>query len=245
MAGMALALLPWPLFLRGTGVAGREPDGKPTAAALSTMSRVLATAEIYAACLLGFFHGLAQGGMISFVGQLYQTRFAIDAGRAAYLLSVDAAGLFAGRLFLGWITARRKIPELMILTICGTGETLAFIATIISPNYLWGLLLFFLAGAFVSGNGPSLNSYVGASFPREQSGTAFALFIGISSIGGALGPYIIGVIGSRFGVAAGIWFMPLFAAAIPAFALGWLLFEKSRARRKTRHDELVPRQKVL
>ncbi len=238
-AGAAAAFLPWALLLRSIGQAGQGKEGKPKTAALSMMREVLTAPAIYAACLLGFFHGLAQGGMMSFVGQLYQSKFSIDAGQAAYFISVDAAGLFAGRFLLGWITARRKILELAILGICGSGETLAFVATIISPSYLWGLLLFFCAGAFVSGNGPSLNSYVGASFQGEKSGTAFALFIGISSIGAALGPYIIGVIGNRFGVETGIWFMPVLALAIPAFAFGWLWRERSRAGRQSLQAGLV------
>jgi hypothetical protein len=47
--------------------------------------------------------------------------------------------------------------------------------------------MFMLAGIFVSGNGPSLNSNVGMRF-QSQMTIAYALYGGFSGIGAAVGP---------------------------------------------------------
>jgi cyanate permease len=88
--------------------------------------------------------------------------------------------------------------------------------------------MFALAGALVSGNGPSISSYTGLRF-AGQSATAFALMNGIGSIGAAVGPYLIGLIGEKFGLLKAIWLMPVFALTLAVFALGW--YVKDRAGR--------------
>src|SRR5207248_5072218 len=118
----------------------------------------------YVAILLEFCHGVAQAGVISFMGQLYISKMHIDPGRAAYLLSLNAAGILGGRLMLSWITSRWAIPELVVIGVGAIGETIAFLGAILSPSYLAGAIMFMMAGMFVSAIGPSLNSYLGGKF---------------------------------------------------------------------------------
>ena len=140
---------------------------------------------------------------------------------------MNAIGFFGGRLLLSWITARWKLPELVVLAACAAGGTLAFVGTIAAGDYAAGLALFTVAGFFISGDAPSITSYAGARF-AGQSATAFSLMNGIGNIGGGAGPYLIGAIGSRFGLTAGIWLMPAFSAALAAMALGWYVRQKGR-----------------
>ena len=84
-----------------------------------------------------------------------------------------------------------------------------------------------LAGVFVSGNGPSINSYLGMRF-KDQAKTAFSLMSGISYIGGAVGPYLVGYLGSLYGLEESMWIDPLFSVSLAVVALLWLLREKRR-----------------
>lgn len=225
-AGIVVAQAFWAWGLRPGDTSDGGPDSKATAPALSAMREVLRNPDLYAAGILAFFHGLAQGGMISFIGQLYQRRFAIDAAIAAYLISLNSGGQFGGRFVLSWLTARWRVHELVVLSACSTLAALSFIATILSPGYLFGLAMFAMAGVFVSGNGPSLNSYVGMRFPSQLT-MAYALFGGFSAIGAAVGPYLIGAVGNLFGLETSIWFGPVASLSLAVIALLWLLRERA------------------
>lgn len=100
------------------------------------------------------------------------------------------------------------------------GGTLAFAGTIAAHDYAAGLALFAIAGFFISGDAPSINSYGGMRF-AGQSATAFSLMNGIGNIGGGAGPYLTGAIGNRFGLTTGIWLMPLFSVALAVLGLVW------------------------
>lgn len=188
----------------------------------SLMKGILCKPTIYAIGVLGLLHGLAQGGAVSFFGQLFQKNFQIDAAQAAYLLSLRSTGSFIGRSLLAWVTGRWRISEMTIIATCAFFSALTFGATIVTSTYSNGLFLFGLAGAFTSATGPSLNSLVGARF-AGRTAMAFALFAGINCVGAAGGAYIIGAVGSRFGVEQGIWFVPLSSLILSIMALTWFL----------------------
>jgi nitrate/nitrite transporter NarK len=78
---------------------------------------------------------------------------------------------------------------------------------------------------FISGDGPSLNSYTGFRF-LGKSAIAFALIGAFGNIGAAVGPYLIGTLGSRLGLERAIWFMPVFSLALAVLALVCYLKDK-------------------
>lgn len=223
-AGIVVGQALWAWRLRTEANVGNDAGSEHPA--FSAAKEVLRSPDLYAAGILAFFHGLAQGGMISFVGQLYQKKFAIDAALAAYLISLNSGGQFGGRFALSWITAHWRIHELLVLGTCATLAAFSFVATILAPKYSWGLAAFAIAGIFVSGNGPSLSSYVGLRFPSRLP-TAYALYGGFSAIGAAAGPYLIGAVGSQFGLEASIWFGPVASVVLALVSLWWFLRERS------------------
>ncbi len=224
-AGAMGLLLLWALFVRSNSLPRESLESGVGEPALSIMREVLRSPIIYVASLLGFFHGLAQAGMLSFVGQLYQSKLHIDAAHAAFFLSVNAGGVLGGRLLFGGITSRWKVPELMVITVCAAGETGAFLGTILSPSYILGILLFALSGVMVSTIGPSLSSYLGGRF-IGRTATAFSLFAGLSNVGAAVGSYFVGAIGNRLGVERGIFLAPGFSAALCMLAFVRFLRER-------------------
>ena len=191
------------------------------------MRDILSRPTIYVLGLAYLLHGVAQVGMISWVGQLYQKRYGIDAARAAYLISFDLIGFFVGRSLLSWITNRRRISELLLIAICAGAASLAYVATIAAPSYGWGLVSFMMSGFFISADGPSINSYVGSRF-ADRTANAYVLMSGIGSVGSAAGAYLTALLGERFGLERGIWCMPGFSAALSALAFVWMLSERRR-----------------
>jgi MFS family permease len=221
------ALLVWALFVRSKTMQ-RESSVESGSGVMAHTREVLASGALYIAVALGFCHGLAQAGMLSFIGQLYINKLQIDAARAAYFLSLNAGGMLGGRMIFGWITSHWTIPELVMITVCASAETLAFLGAVFAPSYITGLIMFTVGGVFVSTIGPSLNSYVGSKFTKGTA-TAFALFAGLSNLGAAFGPFIIGLIGVKLGVGRGILFAPLFSALLSTMALLWFLRERGKA----------------
>ena len=192
---------------------------------LGATAEVLGNSAFYTAVVLCFCHGVAQAGMVSFIGQLYLRKLHIDAAHAAYLLSVEAIGILAGRLTFGAISSRWSIPELLLIASCAAVETVAFLATILCKNYLAGAALFLAGGFFMSAIGPSLNSFLGGKL-ASRAATAFALFAGLGNLGAAAGPYIIGILGSNFGIERGILFAPLFSGLLSFIGFSRYLHER-------------------
>jgi fucose permease len=228
-AAAAAAFLLWPLLLRSCWPS-RQVSPEESAATAGALMVVLKRPVIYALGVAIFLHGVAQIGMVSWVGQIYLARFPIDPEQAAYFISFNSAGFFVGRSLMTWLTGRWKIPELTLLACCAGLGSLAYIATIAAPTYRSGLLLFAVAGMLISGNGPCINSYTGLRFPGAVA-TAFAVMNGYGNIGSASGPYFVGLIGNRFGLERGIWFLPAFSLTLAAFALFWRMDEKRRIAR--------------
>lgn len=225
----AAAFLLWPLLLRSCWPS-RQASPDESAAAAGTLMVVLKRPVIYALGFAIFLHGVAQIGMVSWVGQIYLARFPIDPEQAAYFISFNSAGFFVGRSVMTWLTSRWKIPELTLLACCAALGSLAYIATIAAPTYRSGLLLFAIAGMLISGNGPCINSYTGLRFPGVVA-TAFAVMNGYGNMGSASGPYFVGLIGNQFGLERGIWFLPAFSLTLAAFAFFWRMDEKRRIAR--------------
>jgi fucose permease len=216
-------LIVWALLLRSDRNETDHPTAKPTN--LQGTQAVLRHPAFYIAVALCFCHGLAQSGMVSFVGQLYVKKLHVDAAHAAYLLSIEAVGILSGRFIFGGLLARWRIPELLVIALCAAAETAAFAATILSPSYLLGAAMFLVGGLFMSAIGPSLNSYLGGRLTHHAA-AAFALFAGLGNVGAALGPYLIGTTGSDFGIENGIFLSPLFGALLSSIALFWHIREK-------------------
>jgi fucose permease len=217
-AAVMLALILWAYFVRFQNMHVDPSAPKLVATGLAQTRYVLRNAAFYTAVALCFCHGLAQAGMTSFVGQLYVRKLDIDAARAAYLLSIEAIGILGGRLVFGAIFSRWRTPELIVIAFCAAAETLAFLATILCSSYWAGAGMFLVGGFFMSAIGPSLNSYLGGRLAHRVA-TAFALFAGLGNVGAALGPYIIGMLGTDFGIERAILFAPLFSGLLSAVGL--------------------------
>ncbi len=221
----------WGFVLRSRHDAVERTESAGVARSLSIMSRVIRSPAFYASSLWAMLHALAQLGMASWIGQVFQARHGLDAAQAAYFLTANALGFFSARVVLSWYSANRELPELTLLGLSGLGSSVFFVATIMSGSYEAGLLLFYIAGAATAGNGPAIQSYVGYCF-GAQAATALALINGLGNVGAASGPYIIGLVGETLGLETGIWLMPGFMVLLSVTAFIW--------RRRSRDTHTAP-----
>ena len=243
IAGLLSLFIIWGLLLR-IPVSGNSEREKEAEGLWTVTMRVIQRPEFLIATFWMFLHGLAQIGMMSWIGLIFQARHGLDAAQTAYFIALNGAGFFAGRVLLSWVTSRWRIRELSLLSISGIGSGLLFALVIVSPGYLSGLVVFSIAGMVTSGNAPSVQSWLGAVF-GSRIASAFALMSGIANIGCAIGPYITGIIGTWFGLETGIWFMPGFMLMLGITALIWRLKEhRSQAIGDTRikSSEIVPQE---
>jgi MFS family permease len=213
------------LFVSAKSMGDASASAKKSGTNLQDTKLILSDSSFYTSVLLCFCHGLAQAGMVAFIGQLYTHKLHVDAAQAAYLLSAEGAGILGGRLIFGWITSRWKISELLVISLCAGAETAAFFAAILSPSYLGGLVMFTVGGSFMSAIGPSLNSYLGGRLSARVA-TAFSLFAGLGNMGAAIGPFVIGILGTHFGIDRGILFAPLFSALLSTIGIVRYIREK-------------------
>ncbi len=222
-------MIPLPLGLRVGAHSGKGAKALPTPRGLSEIQHLLRNPAMYCLGALNVLHGISNGGMVFFVGQLYQKKLGIDAAHAAYFLSALTGGFLSGRLLLSWITSHWRIPELVVLATCAAVETVGYVVAIVSPSYSWGLIAFGVAGIFGSGDAPSLSSYAGVRF-SAQAVTAFSMMTAIGYIGGGTGSYVVGFLGKRLGIETSIWLMPLFSLGMSIIALEWYLRERTNQR---------------
>lgn len=219
------AVIPFPLMLRFGPPSIRSTQAASGTDGLADIKHLLRQPAMYCLGVLNLLHGISNGGMVFFVGQLYQKKLGVDAADAAYFLSAGTIGFLVGRLLLSWITLRWRIPEMAVLGACAAVETLSYAGAIASPSYLLGVLAYGLAGIFGSGDAPSLSSYAGARF-STRAVSAFSLLGALSFVGGGAGSYIVGFFGKHLGVEVSIWLMPVFGLAMSLIAFEW--FRRNR-----------------
>jgi fucose permease len=195
-----------------------EARSGSAAVATKEVITILHRWPIYLAGVAMFLHGLAQVGIVSWLGLLFQSRLSIDTAQAAYLLSANGTGFLLGRMLLSWITTRVHMPDLLLLAFCSGLGALAYFGTLTAHAYATGLVLFFLSGMIVCGNGPAMYSYIASQYPAVQS-SAFGLILVFGYLGSVAGPFVIGVIGARLGIERAVWCIPLFSLCLCVLAL--------------------------
>jgi MFS family permease len=188
--------------------------------------KVLRSGRLWLTTALFLLHGFAGGILVSWVGRFYQDRLSITDSQAALLLSINAAGFFIGRLILGtWLAG--KLPDRVLLGICASTGTVAFVLVDLGNSYMLALILMAAFGVVMSGDAPSIYSLVARHFAAD-SGVAFALVQAMGAVGSTTGPWLIGWLGESYGLRKAIWFGPLFLLALALMTLSWEFVERRR-----------------
>jgi MFS family permease len=190
---------------------------------------VLRRGRLWLSTLLFLLHGVSGGILVAWVGRLYQDRLSISDERAALLLSVNAAGFFMGRLILGiWLAG--KLPDRVLLGICAGGGTIAYVLVILGHSYVLALAVMCCFGMLMSGDAPSIHSFVARQF-ASSAALAFSAVQTMGALGSSAGPWFTGWLGETYGLHRAIWFGPLFLCSLCVMSFGWEIADRLRERR--------------
>jgi CP family cyanate transporter-like MFS transporter len=175
---------------------------------------------------LFLLHGVSGGILVAWVGRLYPDRLSISDERAALLLSVNAAGFFIGRLILGiWLAG--KLPDRVLLGICAGGGAIAYVLVVVGYSYTLALVVMCGFGMLMSGDAPSIHSFVARQF-ASSAALAFAAVQTMGALGSSAGPWFTGWLGETYGLHRAIWFGPLFLSSLCVMSFGWELVDRLR-----------------
>jgi MFS family permease len=157
----------------------------------------------------------------------YATDLGIDPLIAATLISIIGVVSIAGRLSMGMGSDRINLNNMLILS-CAL-LTVSLI-TLIFIRSLWAFYVFATVFGFAyGGEVPQIPMFIGRLFGTRTLATLLGLTLFVTNIGGALGPWVTGLI---FDVTSSYqWaFVALAAASLCATVLAVALKKVSRAR---------------
>jgi MFS family permease len=226
--GMLMVFLTWktaPLVSLNQRIAATPAESR----SLTSPHRVLFSGAIWLIGVCVLMHGIYQIGYVSWIGPYDAGKLGITTAKAAMLLSVNNIGFWGGRALLGWLCARVKIPDLILLGAASGLGSLAIAFGLMTSDYRLALALCFLEGFFVAGDSPAMSSFVGGRF-INNAGLAYALYGGFGQVGGAVGGYLIGILARLWNsVQRAIWTVPSISVVLSLLAFTWqLLDERSK-----------------
>ena len=219
------------LFFRGyqkvvsaRGV-GSDPENEKSA-----RKSVLFAGGMWLIGLAYVLHGIAELGIISWVGKLYHQRLGIAEEQMAFFISVNVISFALGRFLLTFIAGRFR--DLTLLGLCAAGGTVFFVLIFLTSNYTLGLIWIAASGICMSGNAPAMNSYMAHRFAGQLE-FSFAIYQGFGALGSAIAPPLIGFVGDRTGLETAVWLIPLGSGALALLAFCWTWFQARKQRTET------------
>lgn len=161
-------------------------------------------------------------GVASWIVVYLQRIHGLDVTQSALFLSLYFVGIMVGRL-LGSLFVER-VGYLRSILLMGLGGVFCLALGIFGPGRAYWLLP--LTGLFFSVIFPTLTA-AAADRVTENVGTVMGLLFAFCGIGGALGPWLIGVVSSQAGIQAGFTVNLITCAAL---VVGTLLLMRSSSR---------------
>ncbi len=153
--------------------------------------------------LILFIYAGSQSGVSSWVSEYYMRVFSKSASAGAFIVSIFWIGMLIGRLGVSF--GYRGFRQAELAFILASISTIALLFTILmTGSWLAGVGIF-LSGLGYSAIYPTVIAIVGQHFKRIQS-----IAVGFATTGAGIGsfvfPYIMAVIGNRFGIQRGFLF---------------------------------------
>lgn len=152
---------------------------------------------------------------------LHQVPYATDKGisRAMATLSVTIAGIasIGGRFFFGWLSDKTKTRKVAIYP-AYIMVSVAMLILIFVKNAPMLYLFAVIYGLGYAAYGPVLPALVADVFGKTNMGSIFGVVTAGGAIGGAVGPYITGLIYDLTGGYAYAWILGI-ACSLISFAL--------------------------
>jgi MFS transporter, FHS family, glucose/mannose:H+ symporter len=198
----APALLIIPLAVPVALVTFRKLEGVK-ALSRDTMRRVLGYNR-------GLFYGLL-GALVLYIAAesaasmwlitYLEEEHGLSGGSAHWALTGMWLGIVAGRLVCGWLTRRVDPYRVLFFLVIASGITL--LVAPLTGSTAASLILYPLIGLFYSGIYPILIGYA-SWFPPDLNSTVFTVFVAAGAAGGAVLPYLVGLVNQFAGLVLGM-----------------------------------------
>ena len=138
-------------------------------------------------------------GVAAWLVEYLQKELDVGSARSSYYLSGFFAMIMLGRFFGSWWVERVGYLRMIAFSLGGTFACLA--VGLFGPAE-WALLLP-LSGLFMSIVFPTIAAAVAAAHPSNV-GSIFGILFTFGGVGGALGPWVIGLVSQAFGLRCGL-----------------------------------------
>ena len=171
--------------------------------------------------------GLTAGAIIAWTGRFFQMEYAVGDVQVGLVLSASSAGVFVGRMLMGAFVSGR-FSERTVMGASFAGGMMMYVAILVVPSYPLGIVLMFLNGAFIAAQAPTMYALASAKFDGRAA-TVIPLVSAIGTIGGLLGPTLIGGLANDYGLRTILWLIPVAGAVFTAIVFGWEVMDRRRA----------------
>ncbi|HUQ91599.1 MAG TPA: MFS transporter [Bryobacteraceae bacterium] len=180
--------------------------------------------------LIGFLvvlDQIAAGAIVSWTPRLLQLRYQATDQQASYVLSLQAIGVFAGRVFLGSLIAGR-FTDRTILAICYGLGMLIYGVLLAGNDLVAALVLMTVVGALLAAQAPTIYSITSRKF-AARAAVAVPLVDMIGSFGGIFTPTLIGMLADRLGhLDRAIWWALVAGLLLSLITLVWQYADRLR-----------------
>ncbi len=176
-----------------------EPTTPATAVDLRSLLAIGFTPTMWLYYLLIASYVALELSIGAWMMEYLQKQHAFSVDQSSRYLSAFFVMLMLGRLAGAWIVEKVDYLWAVAIALLASGFCVAG-GLFFGPRYL---LCLPLSGLCMSIIFPTVT----ASFSRQQtnpSSAAIGLLFGFSGLGGALGPWLVGVVSQQFGVASGL-----------------------------------------
>jgi len=229
---MAMVTLPLPLFFfRRTTYQSITYNGEPQISTSSSLARPT-TSPLFWLAIIGIFTYVGlELSFASWVPVFLVKVKNVSHTSASYSMSIFWFALMTGRFLFGRFFHRTNLSLFL-----GTGALVAALFTTLvfcTDSALMGLFMAF-SGLSLSWFYPSMLALGGNTFPRNVGFITGSLAAG-GTIGSIVFPWVIGPISEAFGLAKGIFLIPLLCLVLTGifFSYSYLL------KRKRKHQKAI------
>jgi MFS family permease len=177
--------------------------------------------------LLWILESLTAGGIVVWTGRLFQLEHNISGYQVGLMISASSAGVFTGRVLMGMFVGNR-LSERIVMGNCLAGGMLMYVLVLLTPSYPLAAALMFINGAFMGAQAPTMCALASVKF-GDRAATVIPLVCAIGSLGGLMGPTIIGGLANYYGLHTVLWLVPALGTMYIAIVFVWEIVDRRRA----------------
>ncbi|MFN0165352.1 MAG: MFS transporter [Bryobacteraceae bacterium] len=180
--------------------------------------------------LIGFLvilDQIAAGAIVSWTPRLLQMRYQATDQQASYVLSLQAIGVFGGRVLLASLVTGRLADRTILAACYGLGM-LVYAMLLAGSDLFVALVLMTLVGALLAAQAPTVYSITSRKFVARAA-VAVPLVDAIGSIGGIAAPTLIGLLADKLGrLDHAIWWALGAGLLLTVITLAWQYTDRLR-----------------